>query len=276
MQWNVFKSASCYHSVWCRACSGLVVLSLTGCFRTYCLYHTYMVLRWAPGWFVLISAILSMYYCYTWLRWGVGWSPAPGWWPIHVGSDSPPIDSSTNYLTKDPQWPLSCPPPACATLFHRSELPVSQIFSLHYTYFRNTSQYCVSNTYFRNKLPYCVSNTYFRNTLQYCVSNMAVSMTPPGHPPVTVAMEKMHCGQLLWKSLCTATQLYLKSMECKAWSDRYPPGEMSISQLSQKKTVELAKLFLRILIQQLFWLFKTEQGCLYILSLVHGRQELWI
>ena len=41
MQWNVFKSASCYHSVWCRACSGLVVLSLTGCFRTYCLYHTW-------------------------------------------------------------------------------------------------------------------------------------------------------------------------------------------------------------------------------------------
>ena len=148
MQWNVFKSASCYHSVWCRACSGLVVLSLTGCFRTYCLYHT-----WCYGGLQVDDLYWYVpFYTHDWG--GVGWSPAPGWWPIHVGSDSPPIDSSTNYLTKDPQWPLSCPPPACATLFHRSELPVSQIFSLHYTYFRNTSQYCVSNTYFRNKLQY--------------------------------------------------------------------------------------------------------------------------
>ena len=168
MQWNVFKSASCY--VWCTAGSGLVVLSLTGCFRTYCLYHT-----WYYGGLQVDDLYWYVpFYTHDWG--GVGWSPAPGWWPIHVGSDSPPIDSSTNYLTKDPQWPLSCPPPACATLFHRSELPVSQIFCFHYTYFRNTSQYCVLNTYFRNKL-------------QYCVSNMAVSMTPPGHPPVTVAME---------------------------------------------------------------------------------------
>ena len=84
MQWNVFKSASCYHSVWCRACSGLVVLSLTGCFRTYCLYHTWCYgglqvddLYWyepfcphtiATHWGGLVSCPrLMAYSCWLWL-----------------------------------------------------------------------------------------------------------------------------------------------------------------------------------------------------------------